>query len=1197
MGLSKKLGGATQKVPASPVVPYKWSNQTYTVAEILKKFKLPCVVQCATDDSCTVVWSDFQFDLKQPLLLYSKRSAEKVHAVSLKQTNDVLEEIGPPLAIPADYEGWFGAAPKGLSKAKRHFRIESIANTTSRRFLVTTKCPAFTRSHGHEGSLQFVPHDIMPGETLRRVCVLDSDVDDPDCPDLVRQHGPCLECLDDKDEDVVIPLSYATLSYEVADTYPDEESRVFQIPSLVEAGNTKLPRILNLIHGDPPLLAYAFTGTVRCYSVFSEETILAATLEDPGSRCLELITDSCVRFRLGLNEVAVKKTCEYTSAFQMCENFGAKFVTKIKVSFTLKPDVSDTAVVDVSTSESTSDMQDVEATSEFDITWGSVKKAKLLMASSLPKSDASNQVAAATAAAATTAAAITTTAIITEPVVETTAPIDVTSLSDDQSPIYNKIGSHSDDPSPVYGKICETEMPQHRDFTEQEILKLMLKKGMMESTDLVDDVPGDDGLDEPSVEIERDEASVMPEGTEPPLDSGSLHGNRVTDNPLFYFFQRHPEQNPWKPTETIDEDPEASEVESSSDDCQEENLNLQKRDGNPLGYLFTQPPIQPSSQADAKNPLSYLFEPMSNQTSSDRESRKETTADKKKDDCSANVQPGASSVKPESELHFYNKMARRTARVYSGSDEDDDDSGEEEEEDSCSDTDNSSETSEPSGIRKELYHEEAIRLPVTTTLTNSGQFQTQRHPVIEIRGSPTGSASKDSSCASSLKRLKNSSPPPYHQINTDNGSAGVDLYSEETEAVNDLFTLVDMESIKDSSTNSSKCSMWLQKNDGPTFGVTESQQKTAVKTDTVDRLNTLLEEVSEIVSTSSDRILDSNKDLRNISPDITNATSQSSAHSKTKTKTNDNTMTVSGEPYTRTLILGQSRHSGSFIDTDSLETAHPPDPNLDEIRFKRGDLKSRFNDRFHPELNVSNAETSPGIIRRSNTGSVLPQIDQERMIQSKTRKLHNAKPREPSLSSIFSVIKGQKANSNLSKTNSHQDGHSRYESTEIDDSNESLTTLDSDRKYPFPYKNQRVLSLTRGNIVSSFQNLDRLNSSNDSGSSNRSSSSLDNSYFRGTQGVPRLVVIGDNDLIVQNTLPNSNGHDREMMYAQECNGYTYELSSGECNPAEAAEQKFQTPERYAISKSGKFRPNKLSRPQTNVLLMENDGDFLPEDYV
>lgn len=1029
----------------------------------------------------------------------------------------------------------------------------------------------------------------MPGETLRRVCVLDSDVDDPDCPDLVRQHGPCLECLDEKDEDLVIPLSYATLSYEVADTYPDEESRVFQIPSLVEAGNSKLPRILTLIHGDPPLLAYAFTGMVRCYSVFSEETILAATLEDPGSRCLELITDSCVKFRLGLNEAAVKKTCEYTSAFQMCENFGAKFVTKIKVSFTLKPEVSDTGVADVSTSESTSDMQDVEATSEFDITWGSVKKAKLLVASSFQKSDASNQVAAAVVAAATT------TAITTEPVIETRVP-DVTSLSHDHSPIYSKIGSHSDDPSPVYGKICETEIPQHRDFTEQEIVKLMLKKGMMESTALVDDVPVEQDLDKPSVEIEIDEVSEAPEGTEPPLGSGSLHGNRVTDNPLFYFFQRHPEQNPWKPTEPTDEDAEASEVESSSDDCEEENLNLQKHDKNPLGYLFTQPPIQSSTQADAKNPLSYLFEPMSSQTLTDTESRVEKTSDRKKDDFSANVQPGASSVKPECELHFYNKMARRTARVYSGSDEDDDDS-EEEEEDSCSDTDDSSETSKPSGIRKELYHEEAIRLPITTTLIDSGNFQTQRHPDIETGGkSPNGSASKDSSCASSLKRLKSYSPSPYPEINTGKGTDSVDVYGEETEAVNDLFTLVDMESIKDSSTNSSKCSMWLQRSDGSTFGVSESQQKISVKNNTVDRLNTLLEEVSEIVSTSSDRILDSNKDLRNISPDITNATSQSYAHSKTKTKPNDNTITVSGEPNSGTSILEQSHHSGSFIERDSPETTHPPDPNLGEIKFKRGDLKSRFNDRFHPEF-MSNGETSPGIIRRSNTGSVFPQIDQEKIIQSKTRKLHNTKPREPSLSSIFSVIKRQKPNSNLSKTNSHQNGHSRYESTEIDDSNESLSALDSDRKYPFPYKSQRVLSLTRGNIVSSFQNLDRLTSSNDSGSSNRSSSSLDNSYFRGTQGTPRLVVIGDNDLIVQNTLPSSIGHDSEMMYAQECNGYTYGRSSGECRAAEVAEQNFQTQERYAISKSGKFRPNKLSRPQTNVLLIENEGDFLPEDYV
>ena len=50
MGLSRKLGASGPRTVEAEgtAVPYKWSTQTYTIAELLAKFKLPCVVQCAT---------------------------------------------------------------------------------------------------------------------------------------------------------------------------------------------------------------------------------------------------------------------------------------------------------------------------------------------------------------------------------------------------------------------------------------------------------------------------------------------------------------------------------------------------------------------------------------------------------------------------------------------------------------------------------------------------------------------------------------------------------------------------------------------------------------------------------------------------------------------------------------------------------------------------------------------------------------------------------------------------------------------------------------------------------------------------------------------------------------------------------------------------------------------------------------------
>ena len=112
MGLSRKLGGGvTSRGAADPPpehVEYTWSTQAYTVREILTRFRLPCVVRCA-GDAGTVLWAHFRFDMRQPLLLHAARTVRKVHARSLKAKGDnpseEMEEFGPPLAIPEDYDG------------------------------------------------------------------------------------------------------------------------------------------------------------------------------------------------------------------------------------------------------------------------------------------------------------------------------------------------------------------------------------------------------------------------------------------------------------------------------------------------------------------------------------------------------------------------------------------------------------------------------------------------------------------------------------------------------------------------------------------------------------------------------------------------------------------------------------------------------------------------------------------------------------------------------------------------------------------------------------------------------------------------------------------------------------------------------------------------------------------------------------
>ena len=119
--------------------------------------------------------------------------------------------------------------------------------------------------------------------------------------------------------------------------------------TLVEVGNKFLPRVFRHVLGEPPALAHAFTGILRCYSVFTEETVMAATVNGSSSgsgslpyvsrasACLELATDSSARFNIALNASELKRTNEYAVALKTCEEQAPSYVRAIKVSFTVRP--------------------------------------------------------------------------------------------------------------------------------------------------------------------------------------------------------------------------------------------------------------------------------------------------------------------------------------------------------------------------------------------------------------------------------------------------------------------------------------------------------------------------------------------------------------------------------------------------------------------------------------------------------------------------------------------------------------------------------------------------------------------------------------------------------------------------------------------------------------------------------------------
>ena len=68
-------------------------------------FKLPVVVQCR-EDTVAQQLKDFFFDLRQPLLLHSKRTIRKIFARCVRLgPGGTIKELLPEVVIPEDYAG------------------------------------------------------------------------------------------------------------------------------------------------------------------------------------------------------------------------------------------------------------------------------------------------------------------------------------------------------------------------------------------------------------------------------------------------------------------------------------------------------------------------------------------------------------------------------------------------------------------------------------------------------------------------------------------------------------------------------------------------------------------------------------------------------------------------------------------------------------------------------------------------------------------------------------------------------------------------------------------------------------------------------------------------------------------------------------------------------------------------------------
>ena len=244
-----------------------------------------------------------------------------------------------------------------------------MAKAPSRCFLVTTQLPALVITPGPDGEDQYVSSDVTPGEVLTKLCICEGN-------NKVMAHFPSagknrtlLRCIDEKRDELLIPFKHRAIMYEVFDKKDKNPHGLVRIWQIAHEGEYHFPAIVRHVYGDPPALAYCFTGTLQLDSAFYEETVMASTLKNENIMPLEMKSESRVRFSIALNEADISRTSEYTSAIGACEATASEYVSRMKVAFVLKPEMPSLEDLNLSLYEAGSDVEDVDAQSEFVIDW------------------------------------------------------------------------------------------------------------------------------------------------------------------------------------------------------------------------------------------------------------------------------------------------------------------------------------------------------------------------------------------------------------------------------------------------------------------------------------------------------------------------------------------------------------------------------------------------------------------------------------------------------------------------------------------------------------------------------------------------------------------------------------------------------------------------------------------------------------
>ncbi|XP_013785430.1 uncharacterized protein LOC106469477 [Limulus polyphemus] len=250
----------------------KWGSEVYYLKEFTQKFSLPQVAKIIRGQYLNLgVPTLPSLSPNNTVFLASGEKRIKIAAqcVKFKENRRVIL-VGPKLAIPDNYEGWFEI----LSEDGRPVKcLESVAEM-AKRFpsccLVRENIKVFLSKNDDPENVSDKTRSLQAGETLHLVNEVLA------APIRGKAPGRFLRCLTSKKETVYLSTDQRGKFSPVAGE--DNISGVHRIKTLL---SKRLPLMVRLVHGKPPIglkSNSSFLPEMRLYSPFEEECIMTLPL-------------------------------------------------------------------------------------------------------------------------------------------------------------------------------------------------------------------------------------------------------------------------------------------------------------------------------------------------------------------------------------------------------------------------------------------------------------------------------------------------------------------------------------------------------------------------------------------------------------------------------------------------------------------------------------------------------------------------------------------------------------------------------------------------------------------------------------------------------------------------------------------------------------------------------------------------------